>query len=151
MKAIKAIFNYDGENNYKGFSIGNSWNGFACPYFEFDVALQICKNINNNGMDESLAYYDATNNFFVIDGDNFKPIVIENNGISIIVFAIGAMSWTWEKSELSEFDVYFCYGGRYRGESKHHQIIKAYDKEKAEEIFENSYRFEDIYSIIEIN
>ncbi len=90
---------------YPGYTDGKTWNGWACPCFEYEVARQILRDSEKNGYQWS---YDPTRDAFLIahqdDPADFEPEIFEAIGIrtggSILkVYPIGAYSWTWETVE----------------------------------------------------
>lgn len=53
-------------------------------------------------------------------------------------------------TELKEFSVHFCYGGKSKGDSKYTKTVKGIDREDAERSFKELYKYEEIYSINEV-
>lgn len=86
---------------FDGYTDGDSWNGWACPYFTQETAEAILNTSKENGYTWS---YDETAACFIVrhneDPEDYEPerfagvkILAENR--EIIVFAIGAYSWAW--------------------------------------------------------
>lgn len=82
---------------FKGFTNGESWNGWACPYFEFDTAVLIKNAHNELGLLD--AYYDEEKDSFVFEfpdeTENYKAEEINVRKL----YPIGNGSWIWEESE----------------------------------------------------
>lgn len=88
------------DKNYRVWTTGKLWNGWAMPFFEFEEALRYAKDVDNT-------VYDAKRDAFVTthEGSDDEP---EVDGATIIhvrgrrdpikVYPIGAGSWTWESA-----------------------------------------------------
>jgi len=94
---IEMMFEIDGGNKYKGFSQGQRWNGWECPYFPLEVAQQIAKDMSN--FSDKLTY-DETKDCFTYktedypqdESDSFDSTLIDGKKL----YAIGAFSWCWD-------------------------------------------------------
>lgn len=88
---------------FKGFTNGDEWNGWACPYFTFDEAVRIKNAHNNAGLLD--AYYDEQKDIFVFEfpdgSEEYKSDVINGN----TVYAIGNGAWIWEEKETSQKNI----------------------------------------------
>jgi hypothetical protein len=96
---------------YPGYTTGERWNGWATPYFEYDIALQMVEDWKSDAMkidvgDELEAYYDLTNDQFCFrseaeaDWDCFPPVMAEVEGLTLKLYPIGAFCWIWsDKNE----------------------------------------------------
>ena len=88
----KGLFSMDCiEENLEGFSYGNTWNGWACPYFTKENGLLIAELMPNFGMT-----YDEENDRFVAESDDYDRDEWE----SVIIdgakyYPIGNCSWCW--------------------------------------------------------
>jgi hypothetical protein len=88
----KGLFSMDCvEENIEGFSYGNTWNGWACPYFTKESGLLIAKLMPDFGMT-----YDEENDRFVAeseyyDRDEWESVVIDGAKY----YPIGNCSWCW--------------------------------------------------------
>jgi hypothetical protein len=88
---------------FEGWTAGQRWNGWECPYFEFGTAMQIVDAWNhlNFGEEEHRARYDEEQDkFYFSDGgleewDCFGAKMIEAEGKAIKVYPIGAFYWIW--------------------------------------------------------
>jgi hypothetical protein len=89
---------------FEGYTKGENWNGWDCPYFTFEQAQKILKIHNELKRitgEVAQAYYDFDNDFFafpVADDETeiYKPIVENNKKY----YPIGAFTWIWEEVEL---------------------------------------------------
>jgi hypothetical protein len=99
----KARFNIDAipDTVFEGYSDGDTWNGFACPYFEKDVAEHVLRASVRNGYSWT---YDADRDAFIVrsiqDPPDYEPEEflgqsIMVNGQKITVYGIGAYFWIW--------------------------------------------------------
>ena len=82
---------------FAGFTQGDTWNGWACPFFTRDEAQKIVAAHKENGQN---AYYDSKSDAFAFevassggDYDIFTGIEAE----SVKLYPIGARCWIWEE------------------------------------------------------
>lgn len=86
--------------SFVGYSDGSDWNGFECPYFEYDTAREVLRRSEINGFEWS---YDASDDTFIVSNnltpddepERFDGMTIEAEGLHIKVYPIGAYSWIW--------------------------------------------------------
>ena len=94
-------------DEYHGFTKGEDWNGWECPYFPIEEALRIVEGYKslNEAVDDDHDYrakYDESQDIFRFydpHGDyweEFEPVSIDGKKL----YPIGAFGWTW--SEVSE-------------------------------------------------
>lgn len=90
-----------GYETFDGFTKGEDWNGWDCPYFKFDQAQRVLKQHNQLreiiGLTD-FAFYDEVADSFVFPTGEDEPEVfpaIYENGQRY--YPIGAFSWIWEK------------------------------------------------------
>jgi hypothetical protein len=113
---------------YPAYSDGTIWNGFACPHFTFDVAMQIALET------PQLQYLQKDDVFVTVDEelkvdlevDAFGPSTILVDGVAIKVYAIGAWSWTWglsEQTECEKFNVKFAKTGGFWQSTIRGQVV----------------------------
>lgn len=87
------------EEVFHGFSDGDTWNGFACPYFEYSEAVRVLQTLGNQW-----EYVKEDKAFIVrnladpddLEPEEFEVISIVVDGRTIEVYAIGAYSWIWD-------------------------------------------------------
>lgn len=86
---------------YEGYTKGNHWNGWACPYFTREVADQIAREVNADAPDCTMCY-DKANDAFAYKGYMEEEVVIfkGENIQGKHLYPIGAYSWIWD--DLSE-------------------------------------------------
>ncbi len=103
----RADFSLDAveETSYSGYTDGRTWNGWACPYFEYETAVRVLQDSEANSYQWA---YDPAKDAFVIkhkdDPSDFEPEVIQGVSISVErrtlrVYPIGAYSWVWVIAE----------------------------------------------------
>lgn len=87
---------------FDGFTTGDTWNGWACPYFTFEQAQQLMRAYEENRM---RAWYDQDFDAFSFkvgnddsESDTFSVIEVEGRKL----YPIGAFCWIWEESGLNE-------------------------------------------------
>jgi hypothetical protein len=99
----KAWFTIDGleDNSYEGYTEGQTWNGWQCPLFELDVALQIAKDLNQvNGEIDSKIVFDEKTHEFINEDYEYPKEQWESFAASEYegkkLFALGSYGWCWE-------------------------------------------------------
>lgn len=99
---VKARFVLDAfaEEEFEGYTQGETWNGFACPYFPFESAVRL---MNVLELARQTAFYDAETDQFVHaeedcedDPDRYGSIKVSGIGK---LYPVGTAVWTWEKVE----------------------------------------------------
>ena len=103
----KTAFRLDGIPGmaFGGYTNGNNWNGWECPYFDKDTAERILRASEQNGY--SWEYDIAQDTYTVSHRDDekgwgpemFCAVKIVMGEESIRVYGIGAYSWVWEIAE----------------------------------------------------
>lgn len=106
MRAAK--FCIDDGPEFDGYHKGDRWNGFACPYFTHEVALQIAEMCNTDS-DSRLVYDKFRDVWMFVTPDDvddepwtFHRDKITVDGKEISVFAIGAYGWVWDVTEIGD-------------------------------------------------
>ena len=99
----KAEFHFDShpDTTFPGYTKGDTWNGWACPYFEREVAKEIADHYGEmhryDNEEEYWAEYDSEEDIFLFydtQGDEprkFGPAEVEGRKL----YPIGAYCWTW--------------------------------------------------------
>ncbi len=111
--AREALFNIDGGKTFRGYTLGESWNGFACPYFTKETALEVCKSTSCKyetiaGKEECRTFYDETTDTFYCEDyyNGYEREIIASpteitieNGTTIKVYSFGDAGWCWDEVE----------------------------------------------------
>lgn len=103
-KFRRAVFSIETLENlpFQGFTCGETWNGWECPYFTRETAEQILKASERNGYRWR---YDETSDAYLVqhsaDPEDFEPerferANIEIEGLKAKAYPIGAYSWAWQ-------------------------------------------------------
>lgn len=103
LKATSFTIDNLGDKDFPGYSKGDDWNGFACPYFTFDQAQALAEEWRKTGY---RARYDADSDSFIFgldagggveqeDTDEFSPVEIDGTKY----YPIGAGCWIWSEAE----------------------------------------------------
>jgi hypothetical protein len=92
-----------GEVIVEGFSSGEEWNGWACPYFTYEQAERLVELWERNRWK---AAYDGVQDAFVFsvnqdfttgDSEEFETFpAVSIEGLNY--YPIGAFQWTWENA-----------------------------------------------------
>jgi len=98
MRAAKFAIDFLEGQIFEGYTKGEDWNGFACPYFTLEQARRLVDAWRMAGRD---ATYDAEADrfFFKVDGvgeedcDSFSAI--EADGMTL--YPVGNSCWIWEE------------------------------------------------------
>jgi hypothetical protein len=105
--AYAGTFDVDGMfGGLPGYSFGQRWNGWACPYLPRESCDRIVAALGNG------ARHDEETDAYLIPDDDaagvhpgfqvFPPQHITVTGKRIQVLAIGSGSWTWEVESAAE-------------------------------------------------
>lgn len=94
-KAVFVLDALDGEE-FEGYTQGEEWNGFECPYFPFESAQRLMSVLSADGQ---TAFYDEKAGRFLYaeedyedDPDLYGALEVEGLGK---LYPIGALVWTW--------------------------------------------------------
>jgi hypothetical protein len=88
--------------HFNGFTRGENWNGFACPYFTYDQAQDVVMAWQWKGCE---AFYNSASDEFVFEltvaggtkeSDVFSGLEVEGKRL----YPIGAFCWTWTEEEV---------------------------------------------------
>lgn len=99
MRPSKFTIEVYGEQSFDGFSSGEDWNGWACPYFTSEQAQRIVDAHCKLGRK---AWYDKVEDQFVFDfshDENNEPDTFpaeEVDGKKL--YPVGAFCWIWEEA-----------------------------------------------------
>ena len=95
MQKTKFAIDFLADKTFEGYTRGEGWNGFACPYFTFDQAQKVVEAWRDTN---SFAFYDGSRDEFVFemqDGgqDSFGFVEIDDKK----VYPIGCSHWIWNE------------------------------------------------------
>lgn len=85
---------------YKGYAEGTHWNGWACPWFTFDVAKEIMNEYNISCDGDCMIYNSREDMFAIVqaNGDiekyEGKDFIV--NGKNLHLYPVGNSSWVWD-------------------------------------------------------
>ena len=106
-KLIEEIFEIDGMYMAKGYTLGDTWNGFECPFFTKEVAEEILQETIDTDLTQEYFVnfeYDKENEQFILKETDDKLLFPARkfktgDGSEIKLYAIGAYMWCWSKSK----------------------------------------------------
>lgn len=112
----KALFGLDNwEPTYGGFTAGQHWNGWACPYFEKAVAEKILTDYVAADENYTWWYTESNDTYYLRNNENpelsdtWWAQHIKVNGVELTVYPIGAQCWIWDQvNEDDKMSVYEC-------------------------------------------
>ena len=106
--ARKTKFTIDGEQIFEGYTFDRYWNGFDCPYFTKEIAMEICKEFSfkYDEVEECRRFYDEETDTFYEEDYNCdyereiigNPMEINTENGKIKVYVFGG-SWVWAEVE----------------------------------------------------
>jgi hypothetical protein len=100
MRETKFSIDLLGDRDFDGYTTGETWNGWACPFFTFEQAQQLVKVYQENGLK---AWYDEASDAFSFEVDaggglkeldTFPAEEIDSKKY----YPVGASCWIWEES-----------------------------------------------------
>lgn len=81
-----------------GFTFGERWNGFACPYFTFEQAQEVVRAYCEQG---SRAWYDSDEDSFVfeyaVEHADELDVFLAEEVADCRLYLVGAFQWTWHE------------------------------------------------------
>lgn len=86
----------DGETNFVAIvRLGEVWNGFEIPYFDFVTSLEVLKHfkLRYEVENEIIKYFNPDYNEWI----EIHPVTINNE----IKYSVGGWEWVWSRSEDS--------------------------------------------------
>lgn len=104
----KTLFTCGTNLTFEGFSNGETWNGFDCPYFEFEECEKIMSAFNKENEEcdvDAKIIYDSTNDCFIEQDENYdedeyvtyEALFIETSEGPKKVYPLGTCYWMWEE------------------------------------------------------
>lgn len=91
-------FQINGGTVYSGFTNGNHWNGWACPWFTKEVANLIATEVNADAPYTTMIYDNANDAFIYTNDTNETDVFKGTNGL----YPIGNGSWIWD--DINEWE-----------------------------------------------
>ncbi len=94
-KAVFVLDAFEGEE-FEGYTQGETWNGFECPYFLFESAQRLMSALSAEGQ---TAFYDEKTDEFVCAEEDYEDApdrygALEVEGLGKL-YPVGAFVWTW--------------------------------------------------------
>ena len=91
-------------HTFEGYTQDEKWNGFACPYFTYDQAMNIVTAWQGTGTE---AYYDPNSDSFYFKMADSSDEVTEDRFEAVRLhemklYPIGAFSWIWDEESINE-------------------------------------------------
>ena len=88
---------------YEGYTNGDHWNGWACPWFIKEVADQIAKEVNADAPYCTM-HYDKENDTFIYKGYGEEEVgIFKGKDIhGKHLYPIGTAYWMWDKANEKE-------------------------------------------------
>lgn len=84
---------------FEGWTDGETWNGWAIPRFEFEVALKVLKELEKD--DFSWGFDETDRSFSIVEPNRVEDVyVVPVEAIRVgkqvkEVWSIGGMAYTW--------------------------------------------------------
>lgn len=94
-----------GDQSFPGWTLGETWNGWACPYFSLEVAAQIAEQLCASGTEETWTLDEESGTLYSFEPDAAGPDA-EGGDVSIWepttlhgerVIALGSGLWIWSE------------------------------------------------------
>lgn len=105
--ARKTKFSIDESKSFEGYTFNQYWNGWDCPYFTKEVAMEVCDEFSYKYDDEEecRCFYDeCTDTFYCEDWNNDyerqeigHPTEINTEEGKIKVYNFGYACWIWSE------------------------------------------------------
>jgi hypothetical protein len=99
IQTTKSHFYIDDSKIYEGYTAGNTWNGWACPYFTKEVALNILKAMADAGDIAEYSYDEVTDEikytFANEEPESERGVMIRYGKDSLKAYGLGSFAWVW--------------------------------------------------------
>lgn len=99
MSLRKGTFTIDGIGTFDGYTKGETWNGWSCPYFAENEAKAIIESLKEDGTPGHLNSEKQIVILHMDDGFE-EPEVYHGEfvqGCNEILYPIGAYEWVWDE------------------------------------------------------
>jgi hypothetical protein len=87
---------------YSGYTYGDTWNGWACPYFSKKSAIAFLEEMKKNDCIKGYTFVKAVIPAFLITDTNevgeieiYEQEILNYLGKKIKVYGIGNHAWVW--------------------------------------------------------
>ena len=90
---FKGKFQIEDGPIYNGYTNGNHWNGWACPWFTKEVADKIATEVNADAPYCTM-HYDKANDAFVYKAEGDDECIYKANTQGL--YPIGNGDWRWD-------------------------------------------------------
>lgn len=100
----KSKFQIEDGPIFEGYTKGDHWNGWECPYFDYDVAKKIlssdiyCPDYFFDPIRKTFLAMDVNGDFEAFEGDVYE---VADCG-SMVLYPIGTGSWIWSKAYIMD-------------------------------------------------
>lgn len=87
------------EKTYEGYTDGTLWNGWECPWFTKEVAEEMMRDLNKEGVGTE---YNPETDSYIVEVEFSDPDVFDGadvkteDGIQHL-YPIGAWCWIWDE------------------------------------------------------
>lgn len=92
------------EEVFHGYSDGDTWNGFACPYFDYNEAVRVLNTLGNkweyNEEQKVFTVFDLDDDEGESDPVEYEMVELFIDGICKEAYGIGAYFWIWDLVEI---------------------------------------------------
>jgi hypothetical protein len=101
MRESEFYLDSDPETVFRGYTTGETWNGWACPYFDRAVGKQISEwfeaaHAGSSEGEYAAAYHSEKDAFLFREPAYDEPLVVESvKAEEKTLYPIGAYRWTW--------------------------------------------------------
>lgn len=110
--AVRTQFALGDETLFDGYTLGEEWNGFACPYFTLQQAETLMRYQNAQSQSEfgtDAMFYDATRDAYAVrfpddparPADYYVGEDLDTADGRLHVYPIGHSAWIWYEDEAS--------------------------------------------------
>lgn len=110
--ARKAKFGIEDSASFTGYTFNQYWNGWDCPYFTKEIAMEVCKEFSYK-YDEEIecrCFYDEATDTFYCEDDNTDygkqeigtPTEINTPDGKLKVYDFGVAGWIWSEDDESD-------------------------------------------------
>jgi hypothetical protein len=118
---------------FKGWTVGEIWNGWECPYFEKEEADKVVKASSGKwSKDGETCHFDLNDEDYVVEKETIQTVEGPK-----VVWAIGNMYWIWSKIESQVEEIAFKFNENLKDsltKAQYRMVLKLNEKEKDKSI-----------------